>query len=64
MNGVKLINFKWKFKKLVDFEKTISGNKILMQVLISKLKISFSDGNITHLWDTSHREIFKFRKKT
>ena len=55
--------FVWKFKKLVDFEKTISENKFNKEVLHQAKKLGFSDVNIAHLWDTSHREIFKFRKE-
>ena len=55
--------FVWKFKKLIDFEKTIEENKFNKEVLLQAKKLGFSDVNIAHLWETDHREIFKFRKE-
>jgi carbamoyl-phosphate synthase large subunit len=55
--------FVWKFKKLIDFEKTIAENKFNKEVLLQAKKLGFSDINIAHLWETNHREIFKFRKE-
>lgn len=55
--------FVWKFKKLIDFEKTIAENKFDKEILLKAKKLGFSDINIAHLWETNHREIFKFRKE-
>lgn len=55
--------FVWKFKKLIDFEKTIAENKFHKEILLKAKKLGFSDINIAHLWETNHREIFKFRKE-
>ena len=55
--------FVWKFKKLIDFEKTIAENKFNKEVLLQAKKLGFSDINIAHLWETNHREIFNFRKE-
>ena len=55
--------FVWKFKKLIDFEKTIAENKFDKEILLKAKKIGFSDINIAHLWETNHREIFNFRKE-
>ena len=55
--------FVWKFKKLIDFEKTIAENKFNKEILLEAKRLGFSDINIAHLWETDHREIFKFRKE-
>ena len=55
--------FVWKFKKLIDFEKTIAENKFDKEILLKAKKLGFSDINIAHLWETNHREIFNFRKE-
>lgn len=55
--------FVWKFKKLIDFEKTIAENKFNKEILLEAKRLGFSDINIAHLWETNHREIFKFRKE-
>lgn len=55
--------FVWKFKKLIDFEKTIINNKFDKETLLKAKKLGFSDVNIAYLWETDHREIFKFRKE-
>jgi carbamoyl-phosphate synthase large subunit len=55
--------FVWKFKKLIDFEKTIAENKFNKEILREAKRLGFSDINIAHLWETDHREIFKFRKE-
>ena len=55
--------FVWKFKKLIDFEKTIINNKFDKETLLKAKKLGFSDINIAYLWETDHREIFKFRKE-
>ena len=55
--------FVWKFKKLIDFEKTIAENKFNKEILLEAKRLGFSDINIAHLWETDYREIFKFRKE-
>ena len=55
--------FIWKLKKLVDFETTIKNNKENKEILLQAKKLGFSDVNIAHLWDTSAREVFNFRKE-
>jgi carbamoyl-phosphate synthase large subunit len=54
--------FIWKFKKLVDFEKTISENKFNKEVLKEAKKLGFSDVNIAHLWEQPARS-FQFQKR-
>jgi carbamoyl-phosphate synthase large subunit len=56
--------FIWKFKKLVDFEKTISENKFNKEVLLEAKKLGFSDVNIAHLWDTTTEKFSISEKKT
>ncbi|WDT67644.1 carbamoyl-phosphate synthase large subunit [Cloacibacterium sp. TD35] len=55
--------FVWKFKKLIDFEKTIAEDKFNKEILLEAKRLGFSDINIAHLWETDYREIFKFRKE-
>lgn len=55
--------FIWKLKKLVDFEITIKNNKENKEILLQAKKLGFSDVNIAHLWDTTAREVFNFRKE-
>ena len=55
--------FIWKIKKLIDFEKTIADNKFDKETLIEAKKLGFADLNIAHLWDTTQREVFNFRKE-
>jgi carbamoyl-phosphate synthase large subunit len=55
--------FIWKLKKLIDFEKVIKENPMNVAILLQAKKLGFSDVNIAHLWETDHREIFKFRKE-
>ena len=55
--------FIWKLKKLVDFENTIAANKFNKEILLEAKRLGFSDINIAHLWETSHRDIFSFRKE-
>ena len=55
--------FIWKIKKLIDFEKTIADNKFDKETLIEAKKLGFADLNIAHLWETTQREVFNFRKE-
>ncbi len=55
--------FIWKIKKLIDFEKTISDNKFNKKILLEAKKLGFSDINIAHLWESTQREVFQFRKE-
>ena len=54
--------FIWKIKKLIDFEKTIADNKFDKETLLKAKKLGFADLNIAHLWETTQKEIFQFRK--
>ncbi|WP_288788777.1 carbamoyl-phosphate synthase large subunit [uncultured Elizabethkingia sp.] len=55
--------FVWKFKKLVDFEKTIAENIKNAEVLKEAKKLGFSDVNIAHLWNVTQDEVYEFRKE-
>ncbi|MBP7499969.1 MAG: carbamoyl-phosphate synthase (glutamine-hydrolyzing) large subunit, partial [Chryseobacterium sp.] len=55
--------FIWKIKKLIDFEKTIADNKFDKEILLEAKKLGFADLNIAHLWETTQREVFNFRKE-
>lgn len=60
--------FIWKFKKIVDFEKTLSSlsnlsTKEQVELIRNAKKYGFSDVNIAHLWDKSAQEVFQFRKE-
>jgi carbamoyl-phosphate synthase large subunit len=54
--------FIWKIKKLIDFEKTIADNKFNKDILMEAKKLGFADLNIAHLWETTQKEVFQFRK--
>lgn len=54
--------FIWKIKKLIDFEKTIADHKFDKETLLKAKKLGFADLNIAHLWETTQKEIFQFRK--
>ena len=54
--------FIWKIKKLIDFETTIKENKFNKDILIEAKKLGFADLNIAHLWETTQKEVFQFRK--
>ncbi|WP_312763266.1 carbamoyl-phosphate synthase large subunit [Epilithonimonas sp.] len=54
--------FIWKIKKLIDFEKTIADNKFNKEILLEAKKLGFADLNIAHLWETTQKEVFQFRK--
>ncbi|QCX53778.1 carbamoyl-phosphate synthase large subunit [Elizabethkingia sp. JS20170427COW] len=55
--------FIWKFKKIIDFEKTIAENVKDVEVLRKAKKMGFSDVNIAHLWKVSQDEVYHFRKE-
>ena len=54
--------FIWKIKKLIDFETTIKENKFDKEILLEAKKLGFADLNIAHLWETTQKEVFQFRK--
>ena len=54
--------FIWKIKKLIDFEKTIADHKFDKETLLKAKKLGFADLNIAHLWETTQKEVFQFRK--
>ncbi len=56
--------FIWKIKKLIDFEKVIAENKFDVETLMKAKKLGFSDLSIAVLWNSTQREIFKFRKNS
>jgi len=55
--------FIWKFKKIIDFEKTISENPNNPNILREAKKIGFSDISISNLWNISQEEVYKIRKE-
>ncbi len=54
--------FIWKIKKLIDFEKVIAENKFDKEILLKAKKLGFADLSIAHLWNSTQKEIFEFRK--
>ncbi|ACU07468.1 Carbamoyl-phosphate synthase large chain [Flavobacteriaceae bacterium 3519-10] len=54
--------FIWKIKKLIDFEKVITQNKFNTDILLKAKKLGFADLSIAHLWDSTQKEIFEFRR--
>lgn len=54
--------FIWKIKKLIDFEKVIAENKFNKEILLHAKKLGFADLSIAHLWNSTQKEIFEFRR--
>jgi carbamoyl-phosphate synthase large subunit len=54
--------FIWKIKKLIDFEKVIAENKFDKEILLQAKKLGFADLSIAHLWNSTQKEIFEFRR--
>lgn len=54
--------FIWKIKKLIDFEKVIAENKFDKEILLEAKKLGFADLSIAHLWNSTQKEIFEFRR--
>ncbi|MBW8360281.1 MAG: carbamoyl-phosphate synthase large subunit [Weeksellaceae bacterium] len=54
--------FIYKIKKLIDFEKVIADHKFDTEILLKAKKLGFSDLSIAHLWNSTQKEIFEFRK--
>ncbi|MDL1913126.1 MAG: carbamoyl-phosphate synthase large subunit [Bergeyella sp.] len=55
--------FIWKIKKLIDFESVIKEYPFDVCTLWKAKKLGFSDVYIAHLWKSTGREIFQFRRE-
>lgn len=52
-----------KFKKIIDFEKTLAENPRNITVLRDAKRMGFSDINVAHLWKMTEQEVYLFRKQ-
>lgn len=52
-----------KFKKIIDFEKTLAAHTNNAEVLRDAKRMGFSDVSIAHLWNTTEQAVYQFRKE-